>query len=71
MSEPTFKRGTLFRHGSWLDTTPGAAPGTKALCRVTTVRHGSVYYGFGADAHKGRYYADPDKLLARGAVIID
>lgn len=72
-AEATFKVGTVFRHGVWLE--PGAtitlsdATRPRAICRVTAIRHGKVYYGFGADSRKSRYSQSPEKLLAAGAVI--
>lgn len=63
-----FKPGTVFRHGRWLD--PGSASREKAICRVTAIRRGQVYYGFGADARKASFHTSPERLLADGAEII-
>lgn len=71
-----FKRGTIFRHGRMLDPNWKPGPGQKyadapkAVCRVTGVRHGAVYFGMGEDATRGRYYTSPELLLANGAEII-
>lgn len=66
LDRPTFRRGTIFRHGRWL------APDSreKAVCRVTSTRNGVVYYGFGADARKAVFYASPESLLANGAEVL-
>lgn len=64
--DATFKRGTVFRHGRWME--PGSRE--KALCRVTAIRNGVVYYGIGADATKGDFYASPERLISNGAVIV-
>lgn len=71
-----FKRGTVFRHGKWFEPVKGSdGPSVvfgreKAICRVTAIRYGRVYYGFGADAKKSSYHAAPERLLADGAQII-
>lgn len=71
----TFTRGTVFRHGRLLDTAwvpgPGQklADGPKALCRVTAVRRGLVYYGIGADATRAHLYDTAADLLEMGAVV--
>lgn len=74
MSAATFKVGTVFRHGSWLAPGPTITASDtarpRAICRVTMIRHGLVYYGFGADARQSRYIQSPEKLLANGAVIL-
>ena len=50
------KRGYLFYHARLLDPYWKPGPGQRyadapaALCRVTAVRRGRVYYGIGADA---------------------
>lgn len=65
MSADSFKTGTIFRHGSWIeeDRSP-------AICRVTAVRNGLVYYGFGPGATKGRYTQTAAKLIANGAEVV-
>lgn len=65
-ARPVFRRGTVFLHGSWLETDR-----SPAVCRVTAVRRGTVYYGFGPDATKGRYWTSPERLVSNGAVILD
>lgn len=64
MTAPVFKPGTVFLHGRFIeeDRTP-------AVCRVTAVRRGVVYFGFGADARKARYHATPEYLLRHGATL--
>ena len=54
-------RGTIFRHMNKLDPdwTPGPgqkyAGAPKALCRVTKVELGQVYYRIGTDPGKAHY----------------
>lgn len=67
VAAPAFKPGTIFRHGRWLADT---STREKAICRVTAIRHGDVYYGLGRDARKADFHATPEYLLANGAEIL-
>ena len=64
------KTGRVFRHKSLLDTdwVPGEgqryADAPKAVCRITAVRQGKVYFGIGADATKAHAYANDDYFVA-------
>lgn len=63
-------KGTLFLHRRFLDPSFVPGPGEryadapKAVCRITAVTNGRVYYAVGADATKGQYYADYDKFIS-------
>lgn len=71
MTPTTFTRGTVFRHGRWLEPGPaGTVTRERAICRVTAIRHGQVYYGLGADATKSDFYASPESLLRNGAEVL-
>lgn len=62
----TFKQGTIFRHGRWLEQDSKE----KAICRVTAIRYGLVYYGFGINAKKARYHTSPESLIVNGATTV-
>lgn len=59
--------GLTFTHQRWLDQDWVPGPGQKytdapkAVCSVTAVREGRVYYTLGADTTRGRWVAsEPD-----------
>lgn len=62
MPEPTLTNGVLFQHARLLDTgwTPGPgeryADAPPAVCRVTAVRHGRIYYRIGREPGPARHY---------------
>jgi len=64
------RTGKTFVHKTLLDPDWNPAPGQKyadapkAICRITAVRQGKVYYGIGADATKAHAYAVDDYFVA-------
>ena len=70
-----FKRGVLFRHGRILDPAFVPGPGErfadapKAICRVTAVRRGNVFYAVG-DETKAHSVAHFQRLLDEGAEVL-
>jgi hypothetical protein len=65
--------GRVFRHQHLLD--PDWHPdveagehysdGPKALCRITAVRNGQIYFGVGADCKKAKLVTPVDRFLIR------
>jgi hypothetical protein len=60
------KRGDLFRHATHLDLSWKPGPGEKwadaphAVCQVTTVRNGQVFYTLAGKEHGGRFFVALD-----------
>lgn len=63
------KAGMVFRHRRILDPAWKPGPGQryadapKAVCRVTRVVAGTVWYGVGADSTRADFRADVDGFL--------
>jgi len=66
------KPGQLFVHTRWLDPTFEPGPGQlhyadapNAVCRITAVRRGVVYFKIGAEQGKGDFWIDAEKFVER------
>jgi len=63
------RRGALFTHVNFLDPDWKPGPGQKyvdappAVCRITAVRHGKVYYAVGRESTVGRNVCTIDFFL--------
>lgn len=56
------RRGSIFRHARWLDINAPVGERKYALCRVTAVRRGQVYWTYANDLeNKGAMYFAADK----------
>jgi hypothetical protein len=70
-TQARLKPGQLFMHTRWLD--PDWAPGEgqiykdapNAICRITAVRQGIVYFKLGTDPGKADFHIDVDRFLER------